>query len=432
MDRDFADDLFLGRLSRRTFLERLSGAGAGLSVLAGAFPAEVAECQEKPRRPDDDDEVRYSPENIGGGGRIERNFYREWLKKSKVPRVDVFNVRDARTQEVQPWPEIGGRGLYVNFTGNVHMDTVLVEIPEGRALPPRRHAYEQLIHVLSGRGHTEVGEGSGRPSVAWAEGSLFTVPLNASHRHVNDDPAHPARLMLVTTFPFMMQVFGSLGMVEDLQHDFAERFSGQPDYYAKAEQSHKRWWRLNVVKDIRSADVIPWEERGKGNASVFWDMGGNTILEPHVSQFPVNTYKLGHRHPYEAIILTLNGKGFSLAARDGLAERNQPVKIAWQAGSIVSPPYFWYHQHFNTGDTRARYWAITEGDFPKRLGIPLEVEQIEADREDPSVRRLFETELGRSRASDAQPNPGLHHERMHARGVPHTHHPERRGHGDGE
>jgi len=161
-------------------------------------------------------------------------------------------------------------------------------------------------------------------------------------------------------------------------------------------------------------------------------MGGNTILEPHVSQFPVNTYKLGHRHPYEAIILTLNGKGFSLAARDGLAERNQPVKIAWQAGSIVSPPYFWYHQHFNTGDTRARYWAITEGDFPKRLGIPLEVEQIEADREDPSVRRLFETELGRSRASDAQPNPGLHHERMHARGVPHTHRPDGRGHGDGE
>jgi uncharacterized RmlC-like cupin family protein len=428
---DFADDLFLGHLSRRRFLERLSAAGASLSVLAGAFPGEVAECQEASRKPPggDDDEVRYSPDNIGGGGRIERNFYREWLKKSKVPRVDVYNVKDARTQEVLPWPEIGGRGMYVNFTGNVHMDTVLVEIPEGGALVPRRHAYEQLIHVLSGRGHTVVGEGSAKQSVAWGEGALFTVPLNAMHRHHNDDPARPARLMLVTTFPFMMQVFGSLGMVDELGHDFAERFAGQPDYYTKAEQVHKRWWRLNVVKDIRNADVIPWEERGKGNASLFWDMGGNTILEPHVSQFPVNTYKLGHRHPYEAIILTLNGKGFSIAGKDGLAEGNAPVKIDWQAGSIVSPPYFWYHQHFNTGDTKARYWAITEGDFPKRLGIPLEVEQIEKEREDPSIRQLFERELGRVRTSEALPNPGLHHEHMHAHGVPHVHH-EHHEHGD--
>ncbi len=420
---DFADDLFLGNLSRRRFLERLSAAGAGLSVLAGAFPGEVAECQTiviKPPRRDDDDEPHYSPDNIGGGGRIERSFYREWLKKSRVPRVDVYNVRDARTQEVLPWPEIGGRGMYVNFTGNVHMDTVLVEIPEGGALLPRRHVYEQLIHVLSGHGHTEVGEGAKRQTVPWGEGALFTVPLNAVHRHHNDDAAKPARLMLVTTFPFMMQVFGSLGMVNDLPHDFTERFAGQPDYYTKAEQVHKRWWRLNVVKDIRSTDVIPWEERGKGNASVFWEMGGNTILEPHVSQFPVDTYKLGHRHPYEAIILTLNGRGFSIAGKDGLAERNGPVKIDWQEGSIVSPPYFWYHQHFNTGDTKARYWAITEGDFPKRLGIPLEVEQIERDHEDPGIRQLFEKELGRARTSDALPNPGLHRE-LHARGIPHVH-----------
>ncbi len=121
------------------------------------------------------------------------------------------------------------------------------------------------------------------------------------------------------------------------------------------------------------------ERRPKGNASVFWEMGGNTILEPHVSQFPVNDYKLGHRHPYKAIILTLNGKGFSLAAKNGLAEGQEPVKIDGNAGSIVSPPYFWFHQHFNTGDNLARYWAIMEGNFPKRLGIPLEVEQIEAD-----------------------------------------------------
>ena len=69
------------------------------------------------------------------------------------------------------------------------------------------------------------------------------------------------------------------------------------------------------------------------------------------------------------------------------------MKLHWKAGPIVSPAYFWYRRAFNTGDTKARYLAITEGDFPKRLGIPLEVGQIEAGREDPEMRSRFEREV---------------------------------------
>ena len=136
---------------------------------------------------------------------------------------------------------------------------------------------------------------------------------------------------------------------------------------------------------------------------MFWEMAGNTILEPHMSEFPVNTYKLGHRHPYEAIILTLNGKGFTLTGKESLKD-SASVKLDWKAGSVVSPPYFWYHQHFNTGDSKARYLAITEGDFPKRLGIPLEVEQIEADREDPEIKKRFERELHGSKPKHGHPH----------------------------
>ena len=216
----------------------------------------------------------------------------------------------------------------------------------------------------------------------------------------------------------MIQVFGNLGFIENSKAEFPERFHGQSDFYSASAQTHKRWWKTNYVPDLRSAKVIPWEERGKGNESVFWEMAGNTILEPHVSEFPVATYKLGHRHPYEAIILTLNGKGFSLFGRNGLRDTDNPGKIDWKAGSIISPPYFWYHQHFNTGDTKARYWAITEGDFPKRLGIPLDVEQIEAPQEDPAIKKRFERELGRQMVGAILPNPGLHHDHHHD----HDHH----------
>ena len=419
---DFTDDVFLGRLSRRRFIDRLAAAGVGASILQGVFPDELAAARGvEPEAPGFQSEPKYSPANIGGGGRIERNFYREWLETSGVPRVDVYNIRDARSQELHPWPEIGGRGLYLNFTGNVHMDSVIYEIPEGKALEPRRNCYEQLLYVLGGRGHTVVGEGSRRLEVSWGEGAQFTIPLNVPHRHVNEDAAKPARLIAVTSFPFMIQCFGSLGMIENLKHDFADRYDGSPDYFEKSEKIHKRWWRLNKVDDLRTTQTVAWEERGEGNASAFWAMGGNTILEPHISEFPVETYKLGHRHPYEAVILTLNGKGFSLAAKDGLSERNDPLQIDWQAGSIISPPYYWYHQHFNTGRSMARYWAITEGDFPKRLGIPLQVEQIEPADEDPSVRERFERELGKERTGDALPNPGLHHHGPHGHAHPSAH-----------
>jgi quercetin dioxygenase-like cupin family protein len=319
--------------------------------------------------------------------------------------VEGYSIYDAKTQEAQPWPEIGGRGVYLNFSGNVHMDGVILEIPEGKALAPRHTFYEQICYVLAGRGWTTFGEGRQQNKVEWGEGSLFAVPVNVTHRHFNADPAHPARLLAITTFPFMLQVFGSLDLIHNLSFDFKDRYNGEPDYFTATKRVRKRWDRTNFVRDIRTSEVVLWEERGEGNASMFWEMAGNTILEPHMSEFPVDTYKLGHRHPYEAIILTLNGRGYSLAGKEGLREVDNPVKIDWKAGSIVSPPYFWYHQHFNTGDSKARYFAMTEGDFPKRLGIPLEVEQIEADQEDPEIRRQFERELQNSRAGHAHSHP---------------------------
>ena len=382
------DEFQQGLVSRRRLLELLTGA-AGTVTLASprlhgqSKPAKAPAGVVEP--------PKFSPANIGGGGRIERDFYREWLKKSQVPMIEGYSLLDAAKQEVQPWPEIGGKGLYLNFSGNVHMDGVIEEIPAGKALEPKRHFYEQIVYVLAGRGYTTVGGGNKPNKVSWGEGSLFTVPVNELHRHFNSDAAHPARLLFITTFPFMIQVFGSMGLINDSNFSFTDRYDGAPDYFTSTARIRKRWDKTNFVKDVRSAEVVLWEERGDGNASMFFDMGGNTVLEPHVSEFEVGTYKLGHRHPYEAIILTLNGKGYSLAEKDKLKD-SEAVKIDWQAGSVVSPPFFWFHQHFNTGKTKARYLAITEGDFPLRLGIPLSVEQIEADKEDPNIKKHFDRE----------------------------------------
>jgi quercetin dioxygenase-like cupin family protein len=404
MADDFLDHLFSGAVSRPSLLEKISAVGAGLPPLAGAStlsgPASEAMQDDAEKKggeaPDisqiPDDEPIYSPPNIGGGGRIERNFYREWLRISKVPSVEGYSILDARKQEVFDWPEIGGRGVYLNFAGNVHMDGAIYEIAPGKALAARQNFYEQNLIGLVGRGYTIFGNGSKRTKAEWGEGSLFTVPMNVPLRHYNSDPAHPARLLAITTFPLMLQMFGSLRLINENPFEFKDRYSGLSDYFKSTKRIEKRWDETNFVRDIRNNELVEWVERGGNGRSLYWKMGGQTILEPHESEFEVGGYKRGHRHPYEAIILTLNGQGFSLAGKDGLDEAHS-TKIDWQAGSVVSPPFYWWHQHFNTGNTPARYFAMTEGDFPKRLGIPLQVQQIEANEEDPRIKQRFLEEL---------------------------------------
>ena len=129
-----------------------------------------------------------------------------------------------------------GRGVYLNFSGNVHMDGVIYEIPPGKALAERHNFYEQTLIGLKGRGYTIVGHGPHSSKVEWGEGSLFAVPLNAAHRHYNSDSARPARLLAITSFPLMLQLFGSLRLINDLPFEFTDRYDGSPDYFTKKKR----------------------------------------------------------------------------------------------------------------------------------------------------------------------------------------------------
>src|SRR5262249_11761961 len=123
--KELFDELMTGAVSRRRFIERASA--ASLALIASSTEASAqGRPVDKPQHKDEQKPgEKLSPANIGGGGRVERNFYRDWVRESKAPMVEGYSIYDAKNQEVRPWPEIEGRGLYLNFSGNVHMDGVI-------------------------------------------------------------------------------------------------------------------------------------------------------------------------------------------------------------------------------------------------------------------------------------------------------------------
>ena len=71
-------EALMNRVSRRRFIQ--STAGLSVASLAGSAWASQAPAGAKASpapRPQ-----KLSPANIGGGGRVERDFYGDWLKQS--------------------------------------------------------------------------------------------------------------------------------------------------------------------------------------------------------------------------------------------------------------------------------------------------------------------------------------------------------------
>lgn len=335
------------------------------------------------------------------------NTYEAWLKEEGIPVVRGFFVEDLHTLPVEPWKRKGGLGSYITLDGTSGInDAYVCELPPGASLHPQRHVFEEVIYVLKGRGATSVWtEGRPKQTFEWAEGSMFSIPLNAWHQHFNGDTQAPARYFAVTAAPLVMNLFHSIPFVMDNPYIFGDRFAGQPNYFAsegKALRSGLRVvWETNFVPDVRRFDLADRPDRGAGGRIMHYLLANNT-MGAHCSEFPLGTYKKAHRHGPGAHVVVLGGRGYSLLWKAG-----EPIKkLDWKPGCLFVPPDQWFHQHFNSGTTPARYMAvhfagqrysISELLWPDKANVSLKEggAQIEYADEDPEIGRLFEAELAK-------------------------------------
>ncbi len=311
------------------------------------------------------------------------------------------------------WKRKGGFGALINLEGAGQTnDGYVCEISPRESLRPQRHLFEELIFILEGRGATTIwNEGGTKRSFEWEPGTLFSTPLNTWHQHFNVQGNKPARYLAVTTAPSVINLFHNLDFVFRNPYVFEDRYNSKEDYFSSQGKYHPgktgSICESNFITDVYSFQLNDWAERGATGKTINFELANNTLCA-HISEFPVGTYKKAHRHGPGAHVMILSGKGYTLMWKEGMPF----TRCDWQAGSLLVPPDQWFHQHFNTGKTPARYLALRWEGMKYRTGRKTELvaigvkkggDQIEYEDEDPAVRKMFEEDLAKEKIEIKMP-----------------------------
>ena len=325
--------------------------------------------------------------------------YLRFVRGEGLDIISAQYVPNLRTAELKPWARKSGKGVFINHEASrTSNDCYVCEIAPGRKLEPQHHLFEEMILVLSGRGSTTVWNNAGaRVTFEWKAGAIFAIPLNCWYQHFNGSGQEPVRYVAVTNAPSVINLYDDIDFVFNHRHDFVNRFSGEADYYSAKGEQIGFLLQTNFVSDAVNLPLIAAKERGAGGGHIRFNMARGSIAS-HISQFPVGTYKKAHAHGPGAHVIVLSGEGYSLMWPEG----EEPRRYDWQVGTLIVPPNAWFHQHFNSGPTPARYLAFKHWSPRNAQGVPISWisrrlggTQVDYADEHPLVRRLFAEALAR-------------------------------------
>jgi len=324
--------------------------------------------------------------------------YDRWVGAQGVPVLDGLYVPDLRSAGLGPWAAKGANGAIVRLIGSEDMTgSYVLELEPGASATAQRHLYDELVHVLSGRGFTTVWNEEGdRTTFEWREGALFAIPLNAFYQHHNASKTERARVVAVNNASIYMNLIHNLDFIFGCDFDFTDRFSSNVQFDGQGTEHGYRLWESNFIADMTKVELAQRPSRGGRNRQFELT---NASIGAHVSEFDVGTYKKAHRHGAGTHIVILSGEGYSLMWREG----EEVQKIDWRPGAFLAPPDRWFHQHFNTGSEPARYLALRYNSrkwgLYKQYGVDKSVkqggDQIEYSDQEPWVHATFVEECAK-------------------------------------
>jgi oxalate decarboxylase/phosphoglucose isomerase-like protein (cupin superfamily) len=359
--------------------------------------------------------------NIGVARARAKPYYERWMEKEGVPIVEGFGVSDIRNIPLRTWRRLSCEGAYLQLRGLEGITGVYVgKIAPGAAQEPERHLYEKVIYIVQGKGVVEIQQRNRVPqNIPWQAGSLFSPPLNALHRLINQSQ-EPAIFLAITTAPMVLDHFHNEEFVFNSDFSFTDRYNGEVNYFEPSRERYwvtnsRQWiWETNFIPDVRKARIDAQEQKGEEVHRTQFEIAGNTLIG-HLAEWPVGRYHKAHYHGGGAVLVTLRSEGYSLMWPNDFGTKpyhngdgNKVVRVDWKTGSVFSLPTNWFHQHFNSGSEPALQLVLRCGSekFPlgirvaaTRAGVCASVRDggtlIEYADEDPEIRRMYEAGLRR-------------------------------------
>lgn len=352
--------------------------------------------------------------------------YDLFMETEAIPVFRGIGVKRVQDLPMRPWRRLGGRGSYIQLYGTEGLwGCYVVEVPAGGALNIERHVYEKVVLVVEGRGTTEVWQQgqAKRQTFEWQKWSMFSIPLNASHRFVNASNS-PAVLLCATTAPPLMNLVDNLRFVFDNPFVFDDRYSGAEDYFKPKDDLEPdpirglALRRTNLIPDAANCDLPLDNRRSPGYRRIEPSMAGNRFYV-WLAQHENGRYSKAHKHASAAVLICIKGKGYTYTWpatlgpnpwKDGhgdkvLRQDYEPV------GMVSAAPMSgdWFHQHFGVSKEPLRLtaWHGANNQRANKAGVPGEQlmdygaidlgkggSAIPYHEEDPFIRQNFERTLG--------------------------------------
>lgn len=309
--------------------------------------------------------------------------YDVYMEEQGIPIYREIGVRRVQDLPRKPWKRMGGNGTFIQLLGTEGLwGCYVVEVPGAGALNAERHLYEEMYLVVDGRGSTEVWtEGNGKKlTFEWQRGSLFSIPINASHRIVNATRS-PALLLAGTTAPNAMNLYSNTDFIFNCPYNFKDRFDPTDDYYKPREEIEPDPLRglamrqTNIIPDIIGCELPLDNRRSPGYRRIEPHMTGNNFYL-WIGQHENGRYSKAHAHGSAAVLICLTGKGYTYTWpanlgqtpwKDGKGEfvRRQDYE---PVGMVSAAPMGgnWFHAHFGTSKEPLRLTAWFGPNAPGR------------------------------------------------------------------
>ncbi len=274
-------------------------------------------------------------------------FLEEWrqnrreLAKASGLRLQESPVRQARL------------GMLVGESSGVPtrmIDARVLEIGAGRTTSSHRHLHDAILFAVEGQGATTIDG----VRYDWTARDALHTPAWSWHRHHNQDPARPARLLAVTDAPLLaalgLERIEDIGSAEPPMEAAAPGSSGAGagGFYeqelARARQAEGE--RQAARKITRYRDLTFRVSPRGTRTSLLIDraLGFRTSgLSMAMFEIPAGKAQANHRHPGEAILYIVQGRGYSVI--DG-------QRYEWETGDAVLVHHYCWHQHFNADPER--------------------------------------------------------------------------------